>query len=428
MEIYRFGQGILVIDLQCVHQLLSRQYAHFRDERVHIVIAIAIFGDHPGIGHQSTQTVIQILAAFPQCVVAQDHSIGFVIDILAYCGNLLVLAVGLFDQIAAAIIGISSLGLPAIVGALHNLVQVVEDVVHRFIALSRFIGQIPQAIIGIAAVIIAIVLVDIGDSMQRIIGISVLHSGFAGAVAPHVFIGHVAARIILIDVLLLLHVLLTGVDVGYPQQLSDGVILILLHPAVRVLHTDYAAHAVILITGGAAIALRHRRQIVHQVVGKLYRSIIRIGQRSLVPVSIIGILHHIAFVVRNTLQLTEQVILKGIDPCPVLHPHQIAHGIINIIYLFTAIIIDMCDHIKGVIGKFCYHRVGVHLIDQIAVAIVFVFRDIAQRVGLFGRQAAAIIFISCDLPLIHAVLGVHAVKGCLSQVPHGIILKMGRIA
>ena len=165
--------------------------------------------------------------------------------------------------------------------------------------------------------------------------------------------------------LLLLHVLLTGVDVGYPQQLSDGVILILLPPAVRVLHTNYAAHAVILITGGAAIVLRHRGQIAHQVAGIFYCGIIRVGQRSWVPVSVIGILHHIAVVIRDALQLTEQGILKGIDPCPVLHPHQIAHGILNIIYLFTAIIIDMSDHINGVIGKFCYHRVGVHLVDQI---------------------------------------------------------------
>lgn len=174
---------------------------------------------------------------------------------------------------------------------------------------------------------------------------------------------------------------------------------------MRVLHTNCAVHAVILITGGAAIVLRHRGQIVHQVVSIFYCGIIRIGQRSLVPVSVVGILHHIAFVVRDTLQLTEQVILKGIDPCPLLHLHKIAYGII----IFTAIIIDMSDHIKGAIGKFCYHGVGVHLVEQITVAIIFVFCNIAQCVGLLGHETAAIVFIGCDLPLIHAVLGVHAV-------------------
>lgn len=91
--------------------------------------------------------------------------------------------------------------------------------------------------------------------MQCIIGIEVLHRGLAGAVAPHILIGHVAAVIVLIDMLLLLHVLAAGIGVLHLQQLADGIIVIVLHPAVRILHLHRAAHAVVSVGGGAAIVL-----------------------------------------------------------------------------------------------------------------------------------------------------------------------------
>ena len=93
---------------------------------------------------------------------------------------------------------------------------------------------------------------DAGNAVQSIVGVGVLHRGLAGTIAPHILIGHVSAGIVLIDVLLLLHVLLSGIGVLHLQQLADGIIMIVLHPAVRILHLYRAAHAVVSVGGGAA--------------------------------------------------------------------------------------------------------------------------------------------------------------------------------
>lgn len=57
---------------------------------------------------------------------------------------------------------------------------------------------------------------DAGNAVQSIVG-GIVHRASLDPLPRIVFISHVAARIILIDVLLLLHVLLSGIDVGYPQ-------------------------------------------------------------------------------------------------------------------------------------------------------------------------------------------------------------------
>ena len=67
-------------------------------------------------------------------------------------------------------------------------------------------------------------------------------------------------------------------------------------------------------------------------------------------VAVVVVLDHIALVVGDLLQLAEQIILKGVDTCPVLHPDQIAHRIVGVVHLFATIIIDMGDHIKPIVG------------------------------------------------------------------------------
>ena len=113
--------------------------------------------------------------------------------------------------------------------------------------------------------------------MQCIIGIEVLHRGLASAVAPHILIGHVAAVIVLIDMLLLLHVLAAGIGVLHLQQLADGIIVIVLHPAVRILHLHRAAHAVVSVGGGAAIVLGDSFELAQQVIGLGGRGTVGIG-------------------------------------------------------------------------------------------------------------------------------------------------------
>ncbi len=69
------------------------------------------------------------------------------------------------------------------------------------------------------------------------------------------YLGHVAAGIVLIDVLLLLHILLSGIGVLHLQQLADGIVVVVFNPAVGIFHLGDAAHAIIGIGGGAAIGL-----------------------------------------------------------------------------------------------------------------------------------------------------------------------------
>ena len=54
------------------------------------------------------------------------------------------------------------------------------------------------------------------------------------------------------DILLLLHVLAGGVGVLDGGELAQFVVVVVLHPAVRVLHVDHPAHAVIGVGGGAS--------------------------------------------------------------------------------------------------------------------------------------------------------------------------------
>ena len=150
--------------------------------------------------------------------------------------------------------------------------------------------------------------------------------------------------------LLLLHVLAAGVAVGHVQQLADGVIGVFLHPAVGVVHPDHPAHPVVGVGGGSPVALSDGGQIVHPVILIGDFAVVRVGDGGLVAVAVVVVLDHIALVVGDLLQLAEQIILKGVDTCPVLHPDQIAHRIVGVVHLFATIIIDMGDHIKPIVG------------------------------------------------------------------------------
>ena len=96
---------------------------------VHIVVAIAVLGDDPGVLHQSAQAVVGVDALLAVAVDAPDHPVGLVVDILPGTGQLLVLAVSLIDQIAPVVVCAHRVGLPAVGGAVHLLVQIVVDVV-----------------------------------------------------------------------------------------------------------------------------------------------------------------------------------------------------------------------------------------------------------------------------------------------------------
>ena len=116
-------------------------------------------------------------------------------------------------------------------------------------------GEVAQAVILIGAAGVSVVFLGVGHPVQCIIGIEVLYCGLAGAIAPHILISHVAAVVIFVDMLLLLHVLAAGIGVLHLQQLADGIVVVVLHPAVRILHLHRAAHAVVSVGGGTAIVL-----------------------------------------------------------------------------------------------------------------------------------------------------------------------------
>ena len=221
----------------------------------HIVITIAVLCDHPGLLHQSAQSVIEIGAAFGIGVDALDHLIGLVVGVRPNAGDLLVFAVLLLDQVAPLVIGEGGVGLPTVAGLLCDLIQIVEFVVRSDIVGVGLPGEVAQTVILIGAAGVAVVFLGVGHAVQCIIGIEVLHRGLASAVAPHILIGHVAAVIVLIDMLLLLHVLAAGIGVLHLQQLADGIVVVVLHPAVRILHLHRAAHAVVSVGGGTAIVL-----------------------------------------------------------------------------------------------------------------------------------------------------------------------------
>ncbi len=106
------------------------------------MVTVAILGNHPSIGDERTKTVVGILAALAQSVVTQHQFVGLIKDVLASGGNMLVLAVDLLCEIAPAVVGVGGLGLPAVGGALGNLIQVVENVVHVVIGVAVLIGQV----------------------------------------------------------------------------------------------------------------------------------------------------------------------------------------------------------------------------------------------------------------------------------------------
>ena len=170
-------------------------------------------------------------------------------------GDLLVFAVLLLDQVAPLVIGEGGVGLPTVAGLLCDLIQIVEFVVRSDIVGVGLPGEVAQTVILIGAAGVAVVFLGVGHAVQCIIGIEVLHRGLASAVAPHILIGHVAAVVIFVDMLLLLHVLAAGISVLHLQQLADGIVVVVLHPAVRILHLHRAAHAVVSVGGGAAIVL-----------------------------------------------------------------------------------------------------------------------------------------------------------------------------
>ena len=58
---------------------------------------------------------------------------------------------------------ICQMGIPAVVGAFRDLVQVIEPVVYRLVALGGLIGQVAKAVIGIGAVVIAHAVIGVVD-------------------------------------------------------------------------------------------------------------------------------------------------------------------------------------------------------------------------------------------------------------------------
>ena len=177
------------------------------------MVAVGVLLNGPGVGHQRAQAVIQVLAALTDVIDALHHLVGLIVGVGAGDALLIVLGVELLNQIAPLIIGASGGSLPAIITAAGDLVQVVQLVVHALVALSGLVGQVAKRVVGVGTVVVAIVLVNADNAVQSIVGIGVLHRGLASAVAPHILIGHVAAGIVLIDVLLLLHILLSGIGV-----------------------------------------------------------------------------------------------------------------------------------------------------------------------------------------------------------------------
>ena len=81
-------------------------------------------------GHQRPQAVIQVLTALAQVVDALHHLIGLVKGVGP--GNALLLALGVefLDQVTPLVVAVSRRGLPAVVAAGGDLVQVVQLIVH----------------------------------------------------------------------------------------------------------------------------------------------------------------------------------------------------------------------------------------------------------------------------------------------------------
>ena len=394
----------------------------------HIMVAIAVLRDHPGLLHQGAQSVIEIGAAFGVGVDALDHLIGLVVGVRPNAGDLLVFAVLLLDQVAPLVIGEGSVGLPTVAGLLRDLIQIIELVVRGDVIGVGLPGEVAQAVILIGAAGISIVFLGIGHPVQRIIGIEVLYRGLAGAIAPHILIGHVAAVIIFVDMLLLLHVLAAGIGVFHLQQLADGIVVVVLHPAVRILHLHRAAHTVVSVGGGTAIVLGDSFELAQQVIGLGGCSAVGIGNAGLVAGGVVGVGNDFALGVRSLGDPVEQIHLEGRGARPVGHLHQIAHLIVLIGYLLAIIIVDGGHHIKAIIAIGGHISVGICLGLEIAVAIVSIGGHIAQSIHLFGGKAAAIILVQGDLPLVHTVLSIHTMQRGLDQVTHQIILKESGVA
>lgn len=365
---------------------------------------------------QGVLAVEQVGTALPNGIDALDHLIGLVIGVLSHGGAFVVavaveLAVLLLDQIAPAIVGVN--GALLVVGAvalLDKLIEVVDLVVVVDIVVVALVGQVAQGVILVVPVGVAVELLGRGDPVQLVIGVGDVGGGLAGAVAPHILVGHVAADVVGKGVLLLLHVLAAGVGVLNGKELADGVVVVVLLPAVGVVHVGDPAHTVIGVGGGAAILLHHLGEVVDQIVLLGGGGAVGVGHAGLVAHAVVGIGNVLAQAVGGGGDAVEQVDLVGGGAAPVLHLHQVAGLVVGVVHLLTTIVIDMAHQVKGIEGVLGDHAVGVGGLDQIAVAVVLMDGDMAQSVHHLGLEAPAIVLVQGDLVLVHIVLGIHTVE------------------
>mgnify|MGYP006071641117 CR=1 FL=1 len=334
------------------------------------MIAISVFLDEPGILHQGTKAIVEILTDLSDVVDTLYHLIGLIIGIGTSDALLIIFGIEFLNQIAAQIVGVGGRSFPAIVAAAGDLVEIIELVINRLIALAGFVGQVAQRIIGVATVIVAIVFVDRHDAVQRVIGIRYPLLWPRRCIAPHILIDHVAAVVILIHMLLLLHVLAAGGGILDLQQLAGGIVVIILHPAMGIFHPGQAAHAVIGVCGGAAIMLGNRLELPQQVIGLGGSSAVRVGNASLVTRGIVGILYRLTLGISGLGNPVEQVHFKGSGTRPVGHLHQIANLIVLISYLLGIIIVDGCHHIKAIVAIGSHVAIRISLGLEVAIAAV----------------------------------------------------------
>lgn len=111
------------------------------------MVAVGILLNRPGVLHQSAQAVVEVFTALTQFIDALDPLVGLIVGVR--CGNalFLILSIELLDQIAPLIVGVSRGGLPAILTAGGNLIQIVELVVHRNVVAVALQRQVAQAVI-----------------------------------------------------------------------------------------------------------------------------------------------------------------------------------------------------------------------------------------------------------------------------------------
>lgn len=94
------------------------------------VVSIAVLGNNPLILHQCAQGIVDVLADLTVGVCAGDQLVRLIIDIRTNRRDLLVLTVGLLNQIPAFIIGVGDSVFPAVTAAAGDLIELIELVVY----------------------------------------------------------------------------------------------------------------------------------------------------------------------------------------------------------------------------------------------------------------------------------------------------------